>query len=98
MVSDRFQQHVLLYERESVKEGKKDDQDSVNFTFTFTFTGAVSACCHSSLTMAIIQSALFNFQSLLLVFLLIICTSAYAHSMMPGIMDRNQHGYGQSPS
>ena len=41
-----------------------------------------------------LQSALFNFQSLLLVFLLIICTSAYAHSIMPGIMDRNRHGYG----
>ncbi|OJI90598.1 protein kish-A [Aspergillus sclerotioniger CBS 115572] len=39
------------------------------------------------------QSALFNFQSLLLVFLLIICTSTYAHSMMPGIMDRNQSGF-----
>ncbi|GES65170.1 DUF1242-domain-containing protein [Aspergillus terreus] len=39
------------------------------------------------------MSALFNFQSLLLVFLLIICTSTYAHSIMPGIMDRNQHGY-----
>ncbi|OXV11103.1 hypothetical protein Egran_01135 [Elaphomyces granulatus] len=40
-----------------------------------------------------LQSALFNFQSLLLVFLLIICTSAYAHSIMPGIMDRNRHGF-----
>ncbi|OJJ49574.1 hypothetical protein ASPZODRAFT_57940, partial [Penicilliopsis zonata CBS 506.65] len=38
-------------------------------------------------------SALFNFQSLLLVLLLIICTSTYAHSMMPGIMDRNQNGF-----
>ncbi|KAJ5794375.1 hypothetical protein N7457_000974, partial [Penicillium paradoxum] len=37
-------------------------------------------------------SALFNFQSLLLVILLIICTSSYAHSIMPGIMDRNQTG------
>ncbi|KAJ5186554.1 hypothetical protein N7449_011318 [Penicillium cf. viridicatum] len=37
-------------------------------------------------------SALFNFQSLLLVILLIICTSSYAHSIMPGIMDRNQKG------
>ncbi|KAL4946245.1 hypothetical protein BDV06DRAFT_218575 [Aspergillus oleicola] len=40
-----------------------------------------------------LKSALFNFQSLLLVFLLIICTSAYAHSIMPGIMDRNQNGF-----
>ncbi|EPS31805.1 hypothetical protein PDE_06763 [Penicillium oxalicum 114-2] len=38
------------------------------------------------------MSALFNFQSLLLVILLIICTSTYAHSIMPGIMDRNQNG------
>ncbi|CAG7949643.1 unnamed protein product [Penicillium salamii] len=37
-------------------------------------------------------SALFNFRSLLLVLLLIICTSSYAHSIMPGIMDRNQNG------
>ncbi|EEQ35681.1 transmembrane protein 167 [Microsporum canis CBS 113480] len=39
------------------------------------------------------RAALFNFQSLLLVILLIICTSAYAHSIMPGIMDRHQNGY-----
>ncbi|PYH95828.1 DUF1242-domain-containing protein [Aspergillus ellipticus CBS 707.79] len=39
------------------------------------------------------MSALFNFQSLLLVFLLIICTSTYGHSIMPGIMDRNQSGF-----
>ncbi|EDN04089.1 hypothetical protein HCAG_01954 [Histoplasma mississippiense (nom. inval.)] len=38
------------------------------------------------------MTALFNFQSLLLVIVLIICTSAYAHSIMPGIMDRNQNG------
>ncbi|KAJ5872273.1 uncharacterized protein N7529_004626, partial [Penicillium soppii] len=41
-------------------------------------------------------SALFNFRSLLLVLLLIICTSSYAHSIMPGIMDRNQNGYGST--
>lgn len=40
-----------------------------------------------------IQSALFNFQSLLLVLLLLICTSAYAHYVFPGIMDRNRDGY-----
>lgn len=38
------------------------------------------------------QSALFNFQSLLLVLLLLICTSAYSHQMFPGIMDRNKDG------
>ncbi|KAK2781420.1 hypothetical protein FQN52_001612 [Onygenales sp. PD_12] len=39
------------------------------------------------------MTALFNFQSLLLVILLIICTSTYAHSIMPGIMDRNRNGF-----
>ncbi|KAA6407805.1 MAG: S-adenosylmethionine-dependent methyltransferase [Lasallia pustulata] len=38
------------------------------------------------------MSALFNFQSLLLVLLLLICTSAYAHYVFPGIMDRNKEG------
>ncbi|KAH6891160.1 hypothetical protein B0T10DRAFT_560423 [Thelonectria olida] len=37
-------------------------------------------------------SALFNFQSLLLVLLLLICTSAYVHHFAPGIMDRNKDG------
>ena len=39
------------------------------------------------------QAALFNFQSLLVVVLLLICTCAYAHSIFPGIMDRNKDGY-----
>ncbi|KAJ5660808.1 S-adenosylmethionine-dependent methyltransferase [Penicillium longicatenatum] len=38
------------------------------------------------------MTALFNLQSLVLVILLLICTSTYAHSIMPGIMDRNQSG------
>ncbi|KFY63699.1 hypothetical protein V496_03766 [Pseudogymnoascus sp. VKM F-4515 (FW-2607)] len=38
------------------------------------------------------MTALFNFQSLLLVFLLLVCTSAYAHQLFPGIMDRNKNG------
>ncbi|KAF2399214.1 S-adenosylmethionine-dependent methyltransferase [Trichodelitschia bisporula] len=38
------------------------------------------------------MTALFNFQSLLLVILLTICTSTYAHSITPGIMDRNKDG------
>ncbi|POR38135.1 Protein kish [Tolypocladium paradoxum] len=42
------------------------------------------------------MSALFNFQSLLLVLLLLICTSAYVHNFTPGIMDRNKNGYGPS--
>ena len=39
------------------------------------------------------QTAIFNFQSLLLVILLFICTSTYVHSLFPGIMDRNKEGY-----
>ncbi|KAF4314261.1 DUF1242-domain-containing protein [Botryosphaeria dothidea] len=38
------------------------------------------------------QTALFNFQSLLLVILLLICTSTYVHAVAPGIMDRNKDG------
>jgi hypothetical protein len=38
------------------------------------------------------MTALFNFQSLLLVILLVICTSAYVHHFAPGIMDRNKDG------
>ncbi len=38
------------------------------------------------------QSALFNFQSLLLVILLLICTSTYVHHFTPGILDRNKNG------
>ncbi|KFH44794.1 Protein kish-A-like protein [Hapsidospora chrysogenum ATCC 11550] len=39
-----------------------------------------------------VMSALFNFQSLLLIILLNICTSAYVHHFFPGIMDRNKDG------
>ncbi|KAJ5935898.1 S-adenosylmethionine-dependent methyltransferase [Penicillium verhagenii] len=42
-------------------------------------------------------TALFNLQSLFLVILLLICTSTYAHSIMPGIMDRNQNGRTTQP-
>ncbi|PTB56799.1 hypothetical protein M431DRAFT_386678 [Trichoderma harzianum CBS 226.95] len=38
------------------------------------------------------MSALFNFKSLLLVILLLICTSTYVHHFTPGIMDRNKNG------
>ncbi|MCJ1475300.1 hypothetical protein MMC13_003962 [Lambiella insularis] len=44
------------------------------------------------------MSALFNFQSLLLVILLLICTSAYVHNVVPGYMDRNKDGYVASGS
>jgi hypothetical protein len=40
-----------------------------------------------------LQTALFNFQSLLLVILLLVCTSAYAHAIFPTILDRNKDGY-----
>ncbi|KAK9468189.1 hypothetical protein V1512DRAFT_258943 [Lipomyces arxii] len=39
------------------------------------------------------MSALFNFQSLLLVILLLVCTATYAHQMVPAIMNRNRHGF-----
>lgn len=42
--------------------------------------------------LTLLQSALFNFQSLLLVILLLICTSTYVHHFTPGILDRNKNG------
>ncbi|CAH1381035.1 unnamed protein product, partial [Tenebrio molitor] len=38
------------------------------------------------------QSALFNFQSLLSVVLLVICTCAYLRALFPSIIDRNKVG------
>ncbi|CRK28542.1 hypothetical protein BN1723_014132 [Verticillium longisporum] len=38
------------------------------------------------------KSALFNFQSLLLVILLLICTSAYTHQIFPSFMDNRKDG------
>nr|CAD7447069.1 unnamed protein product [Timema bartmani] len=38
-------------------------------------------------------SALFNFQSLLTVILLLICTCAYIRSIFPSLLDRNKVGY-----
>lgn len=38
------------------------------------------------------MSALFNFQSLLLVLLLLICTSSYIHHFFPGFMDKRKDG------
>ncbi|KAK8224717.1 hypothetical protein HDK90DRAFT_514883 [Phyllosticta capitalensis] len=37
-------------------------------------------------------TALFNFQSLLLVILLLVCTSTYLHAVAPGLLDRNKDG------
>ncbi|OBR03787.1 LOW QUALITY PROTEIN: Protein kish [Colletotrichum higginsianum IMI 349063] len=39
------------------------------------------------------MTALFNFQSLLLVILLLVCTCAYVHQLIPAIMDRNKDGH-----
>ncbi|KAL7020416.1 hypothetical protein ACKWTF_011521 [Chironomus riparius] len=38
------------------------------------------------------MSALFNFQSLLSVILLLICTCAYLRSLFPSLLDRNKTG------
>ncbi|KAL8614222.1 hypothetical protein ACOMHN_026439 [Nucella lapillus] len=38
------------------------------------------------------RSALFNFQSLLTVVLLLICTCAYLRSIAPSLLDRNKTG------
>uniref|UniRef100_A0A224XTY2 Protein kish n=1 Tax=Panstrongylus lignarius TaxID=156445 RepID=A0A224XTY2_9HEMI len=38
------------------------------------------------------MSALFNFQSLLTVVLLLICTCTYLRSIFPSILDRNKTG------
>jgi len=39
-----------------------------------------------------LQSALFNFQSLLLVILLVICTCTYLRATAPSLIDRNKNG------
>ncbi|KAI0728953.1 DUF1242-domain-containing protein [Fomitopsis betulina] len=39
------------------------------------------------------MSALFNFQSLLLVILLMICTCTYVRAVAPRIVDRNKEGF-----
>nr|XP_044989463.1 protein kish-A isoform X1 [Jaculus jaculus] len=39
-----------------------------------------------------LKSAIFNFQSLLTVILLLICTCAYIRSLAPSILDRNKTG------
>jgi len=38
------------------------------------------------------MSALFNFQSLLLVILLVICTCTYLRATAPSLIDRNKNG------
>jgi len=39
------------------------------------------------------MSALFNFESLLLVVLLLICTCAYVRAVAPSLIDRNKEGF-----
>lgn len=39
------------------------------------------------------MSALFNFQSLLTVLLLLVCTCAYLRSLWPSLLDRNKKGF-----
>ncbi|KAM5300307.1 protein kish-A [Ctenodactylus gundi] len=39
-----------------------------------------------------LRSAIFNFQSLLTVILLLICTCAYIRSLAPSLLDRNKTG------
>ncbi|KAF4565625.1 hypothetical protein EYR40_002308 [Pleurotus pulmonarius] len=39
------------------------------------------------------MSALFNFQSLLLVILLVICTCTYVRGVAPRLIDRNKQGF-----
>ncbi|KAI0283249.1 DUF1242-domain-containing protein [Russula brevipes] len=40
-----------------------------------------------------LQSALFNFQSLLLVILLLICTCTYIRAVAPRLIDSNKQGF-----
>uniref|UniRef100_A0A665TB81 Protein kish n=1 Tax=Echeneis naucrates TaxID=173247 RepID=A0A665TB81_ECHNA len=39
-----------------------------------------------------LQSAIFNFQSLLTVILLLICTCAYVRALAPSLLDKNKTG------
>lgn len=47
---------------------------------------------HNLTTVLVRQSALFNFQSLLLVILLLICTCTYVRAVAPRLIDRNKEG------
>ncbi|KAM3867559.1 protein kish-A [Diretmus argenteus] len=40
----------------------------------------------------VVKSAIFNFQSLLTVILLLICTCAYIRAMAPSLLDKNKTG------
>uniref|UniRef100_UPI00398F7555 protein kish-A isoform X1 n=1 Tax=Pristiophorus japonicus TaxID=55135 RepID=UPI00398F7555 len=46
----------------------------------------------SILSVVALQSAIFNFQSLLTVILLLICTCAYIRALAPSVLDKNKTG------
>ena len=54
--------------------------------------GQLLESSHQAKSELISQSALFNFQSLLLVLLLLICTCTYVRGSAPGLVDRNREG------
>lgn len=59
------------------------------------FKGKLSFClssCVTLLSLAVLQSAIFNFQSLLTVILLLICTCAYIRALAPSLLDKNKTG------
>ncbi|KAK1251138.1 hypothetical protein MKX07_005693 [Trichoderma sp. CBMAI-0711] len=62
--------------------------------FSSIHDGNRNFCClvETQEVQVVKMSALFNFKSLLLVILLLICTSTYVHHFTPGIMDRNKNG------
>jgi uncharacterized protein DUF1242 len=62
---------------------------SVFFHVLFFLTRLMTSLCTDTLS----QSALFNFQSLLLVILLLICTCTYVRAVAPRLIDSNKQGY-----
>lgn len=61
---------------------------SSNQSLSQSINASQSNCWPCSLP----QTAIFNFQSLLLVILLFICTATYIHSLIPSLLDRNKDG------
>ncbi len=57
--------------------------------YSFFLTRLMTSLCTDTLS----QSALFNFQSLLLVILLLICTCTYVRAVAPRLIDSNKQGY-----
>ncbi|KIO01991.1 hypothetical protein M404DRAFT_148892 [Pisolithus tinctorius Marx 270] len=54
--------------------------------------GGSAKCCTRSRSRKFQKSALFNFQSLLRVILLMICTCTYVRAVAPRLIDRNKEG------